>query len=71
MTRPVSIRAEMDAPLIGLCVVSVAIGVAVTAEAQPGTYLLPLALCGALNLGIMLVTRGVIGMAHAGGRPRP
>jgi hypothetical protein len=57
--------------MIGLCVFSVAIGVAATAEAQPETYLLPLALSVAFNLGIMLVTRGVIAIAHAGGRHRP
>jgi hypothetical protein len=56
----------MDAPMIGLCIVAVA--VAATAEAQPGMYLLPLALCVAFNLGILLVTRGVV--AHAGGRRR-
>ena len=49
--------------MIGLCVVSVAVGIAATAEAQPGTtYLLPLALCVAFNLGILLVARGVMGI---------
>lgn len=64
MTRPVSLFAEMDAPMIGLCVISVAISVAATAEAQPGAYLFPLALCAAFNLGIMLLTRGVTGITH-------
>ena len=60
---------RMDAPMIGLCIGSVAVAVAATAEAQPaGMYLLPLALCVAFNLGILLVTRG--GVAHAGGRRR-
>jgi hypothetical protein len=54
--------------MIGLCIVAVAVAVAATAEAQPGMYLLPLALCVAFNLGILLVTRGVV--AHAGGRRR-
>ena len=63
-----SLCEEMDGLVIGLCVVSVAVGVAVSAEAQPGMYLMPLALCVAFNLGILLVLRGVI--ARGGGRRR-
>ena len=61
---------NMHAPMmIGLCAVAVLVAVtAIIAEFPPGTYLLPLALCVAFNLAVMLVTHGVI--AQAGERRR-